>query len=459
MHHTQLLFSKVIDANDVAILTRYGITERDLPTEGDRQVFRFVTSYADKNRGQAPSYAEVTAQCPDFNYTPMVSDSYEYLALEIKKHSAKVQFAELVNDKLDEKTGKDIPGLFGKKFEELDGNSFLEWLQSEVESIKLRTSVRSKIGTDVKADAESFLDEYRKRKNGESFKLWQSKFSSINREIGGYYSGNMYTWHGRSGRGKSVFTMEEAIEAAAQGANVLVWAMEMSRFEWMARAYSSISARAGIVNANIEGVNYEAGFENRALLTGGLSDEFEAGFEVFLLQLAEGEHLPGNITVRAADDVDFFNRGVKQLEADIIATKADVVVVDPIYLMDYEANTSKVAGGDVANTSKRIRRLAGLTGSVIHVITQADEVKDDRDDDGNRELRAPKRAEIKKTKAVLEDAANVFGIDTLDGAGIIEIGKGRNGGEGTQVEVLYLPNYGIVREVETGEAVASQFDF
>jgi hypothetical protein len=450
MHHTQLLFSKVIDANDVAILTRYGITERDLPTEGDRQVFRFVTSYADKNRGAAPSYAEVTAQCPDFNYTPMVSDSYEYLAREIKKHSAKVQFAELVNGKL------------GEQFENVgqkDIFKLFEWLQSEVESIKINTNTSSKIGTDIKADAESFLDEYRKRKDGESFKIWRSKFATINEQIGGYYSGNMYTWHGRSGRGKSVFTMEEAIEAAAQGANVLIWACEMSRFEWMARAYSSISARAGIVNANIEGVNYEAGFENRALLTGGLSDEFEAGFEVFLLQLAEGEHLPGNITVRAADDVDFFNRGVKQLEADINATKADVVVVDPIYLMDYEANTSKVAGGDVANTSKRIRRLAGLTGSVIHVITQADEVKDDRDDEGNRELRAPKRAEIKKTKAVLEDAANVFGIDTLDGAGIIEIGKGRNGGEGTQVEVLYLPNYGIVREVETGEAVVSQFDF
>jgi hypothetical protein len=459
MHYTQMLLSKAIDDNNVQALTKYGITAKDCATEGDRQTLRFILDYAEKNRGQAPGYAVVTAECPDFVYTPQVGDSYEFLAKEIKKHSAKVQFAELVNGKLDEKTGKDIPGLFGKKFEELDGNSFLEWLQSEVESIKLRTSVRSKIGTDVKADAESFLDEYRKRKAGESFKLWQSKFASINREIGGYYSGNMYTWHGRSGRGKSVFTMEEAIEAAAQGANVLVWACEMSRFEWMARAYSSISARAGIVNANIEGVNYEAGFENRALLTGGLSDEFEAGFEVFLLQLSEGEHLPGNITVRAADDVDFFNRGVKQLEADIIATKADVVVVDPIYLMDYEANTSKVAGGDVANTSKRIRRLAGLTGSVIHVITQADEVKDDRDDDGNRELRAPKRAEIKKTKAVLEDAANVFGIDTLDGAGIIEIGKGRNGGEGTQVEVLYLPNYGIVREVETGEAVANQFNF
>jgi hypothetical protein len=450
MHYTQMLLSKAIDDNNIQALTKYGITARDCATEGDRQTLRFILDYAEKNRGQAPGYAVVTAECPDFVYTPQVGDSYEFLAKEIKKHSAKVQFAELVNGKL------------GEQFESVgqkDIFKLFEWLQSEVESIKLNTNTSSKIGTDVKADAESFLDEYRKRKAGESFKLWQSKFSSINREIGGYYSGNMYTWHGRSGRGKSVFTMEEAIEAAAQGANVLIWAMEMSRFEWMARAYSSISARAGIVNANIEGVNYEAGFENRALLTGGLSDEFEAGFEVFLLQLSEGEHLPGNITVRAADDVDFFNRGVKQLEADILATKADVVVVDPIYLMDYEANTSKVAGGDVANTSKRIRRLAGLTGSVIHVITQADEVKDDRDDEGNRELRAPKRAEIKKTKAVLEDAANVFGIDTLDGAGIIEIGKGRNGGEGTQVEVLYLPNYGIVREVATGEAVASQFDF
>jgi replicative DNA helicase len=450
MHYTQMLLSKAIDDNNVQALTKYGITAKDCATEGDRQTLRFILDYAEKNRGQAPGYATVTAECQDFVYTPQVSDSYEFLAREIKKHSAKVQFAELVNGKL------------GKQFETVgqkDIFKLFEWLQSEVESIKINTNTSSKIGTDIKKDAESFLEEYRKRKAGESFKIWRSKFAGINEQIGGYLSGNMYTWHGRSGRGKSVFTMEEAIEAAAQGANVLVWAMEMSRFEWMARAYSSISARAGIVNANIDGVDYEAGFENKALLTGKLSDEFEAGFEVFLLQLAEGEHLPGNITVRAADDVDFFNRDIKQLEADILATKADVVVVDPIYLMDYEANTSKVAGGDVANTSKRIRRLAGLTGAVVHVITQADEVKDDRDDEGNRELRPPKRAEIKKTKAVLEDAANVFGIDTLDGAGIIEIGKGRNGGEGTQVEVLYLPNYGIVREVETGAAVVSQFDF
>jgi replicative DNA helicase len=51
----------------------------------------------------------------------------------------------------------------------------------------------------------------------------------------------------------------------------------------------------------------------------------------------------------------------------------------------------------------------------------------------------------------------LFGIDTLDGRGIIEIGKGRHGGEGITVEVTYLPNYGIVKEIPTGEVAAAQF--
>lgn len=446
MQYGELLLSKIIATNDVAALTRFGVTERDFATEGERQALRFIRDYAEVNRGQAPSMEVVAGECAEFTVMPVVDDSFDYLARKVKEHSAKRQIADLFNG-----------GLASKKFEELSGEKYLEWLQTEVESIKIRTSVRKTVGTDVKRDTESFLDEYRKRKAGESFKIWRSKFSRINDEIGGYLSGNLYTWYGRSGRGKSVFTMEEALEAAMQGANVLVWALEMSRFEWMARAYSSLSARVSAEVHTIDGVDYEVGFENKALLMGRLTEGFEQGLENFLAHL--NDIVPGNIIVRAVDDEDFYYRGLKQLEADILQTKADVVVVDPIYYMDYEANTSKTAGGDVAATSKKLRHLAGRTKSVIHVITQAEEVRDDTDEDGVREIRPPKRAEIKKTKAVLEDAANTFGIDTVDGEGIIEIGKGRNGGEGTQVNVLYLPNFGIVREMETGEVAASQFNF
>jgi replicative DNA helicase len=435
MNYGMLLLNKIVEQDDVKAIARHGLEPTHFATEGERDVLRFIREYAVNNAGKAPSYAVVVEECEAFDYVPQVDDSYEYLTGQVKAHAAKTQLmAYLQND-------------FSNAFNaERDGAKLIEQLQAELTEIKRSTMNRAKVGTDITRDAEQFIEEYSDRKDGKSFKLWRSKFPTINNEIGGYFSGNMYTWYARSGRGKSVITMEEVIEAAAQGANVLVWAMEMSRFEWMARAYSSLSARAGVLNTTINGIDYDAGFENRQLLTGKLTPEFEQGLRDFVVQLAQGDHIDGRITLRAADDADFVRRNLAQLEADIEATKADVILIDAIYLMDYEANTSKTAGGDVANTSKLIRRLAGTTKTVVHVITQADEVKDDQDAEGNRELKAPKRAEIKKTKQVLEDAANVFGIDSLDGQGIIEIGKGRSGGEGALIELTYLPNYGIVKE-------------
>lgn len=445
MAYGESLLSKVIDANDPAALTRYGIEESHLGTEAERKALRFIREYAEKN-GRAPDYRTVAAEVAGFTYMPEVADSFEWLASKVKADASKrMQHAFYTSRE------------FSENFSVMKPEEFAEWVRGKLDGIVAGTAVRTKVGTDIKRDTDAFLDEYRKRKEGRSFKIWRSKFPTINREIGGYLSGNMYTWYGRSGRGKSIFTMEEAVEAAFQGANVLVWAMEMSRFEWMARAYSSISARRGVISATIDGVDYEAGFENRALLAGKLSEEFERGFEAFLAEI--NETIPGTIVVRAVDDADFGARMVRDLEADILATKANVAVIDPYYYMTYEANTSKTTGGDAAETSKKLRALAGRTQTVIHGITQAEEVRDDKDDEGNRELRPPTRAELKKSKAFLEDSALTLGIDTLDGIGVIQLNKGRNGGEGTTVEVVYLPNYGIVRELETGVGATSQFAF
>jgi len=446
-----MLLSKVLDNNDVQALARHNIGADHFKSKADRKAFEFIHSYSEQNRGQAPSYATVTENVPDFFYVPQVSDSYEYLTRRLLNDAGRAEFIEFVQS----------PNGLQALFSEHQNNipELIDKLTEKFDNIKYRTDVREKVGTDLRMDGDKFLEEYQLRKEGKSFKLWKSKFPKINEVVGGYYSGNMYTWYARSGRGKSVVTMEEAIEAAMQGATVLVWAMEMSRFEWMARAYSAISGRKGWVLAQIDGLDYEVGFENRALLTGQLTEEFEAGFKTFIEMLEGDDVMPGRVILRAADDYDFRTRSVKELEADILATKADVVLVDPIYLMDFEANTSRTTGGDVAETSKKLRRMSGYLDVVMHVITQSEEVKDDTDDEGNRELRPPKRAEIKKTKQVLEDATNTFGIDSVDGRALIEIGKGRNGGEGTQVELLYLPNYGLVKQMETGPASVEQFDF
>jgi replicative DNA helicase len=448
MIHGQLFLSKVIDGNDPVALKRFNITAADMPTEAERKALRFIEGYAEQNRGQAPSYDTVVTEVPGFDYMPNVEANYEYMAKQIKAHAAKQHLAEFIN------------GKFGNMYaEEKDGNKLLEDLLSEVERIKIRTSVRDKIGMSVKDDTESFKAEYMKRKAGESHRIWNSRFPVINRAAGGYVSGNVYVVYGKSGRGKSATTLEEAVELAMQGANVLIWSMEMGSYEGRVRLYTSISSRIGATITSLDGVDMEAGFHSKDIRQATMSDEFEEQFFAFLDRM--NDILPGNLIIRAVDDDDFNMRDLRTLEADIMATKADVVVIDPFYYLDYEANTSRKTGGDAENTSKKLRRLAGSTQAVVFAITQADEVDEKEDDEGNRELRLPKRSEVMKTQQLLQDAALLIAVDTnaKEGRGLIGLNKGRDGGEGESAEILYLPQIGIIKEMETGEAAASQFDF
>lgn len=437
--HGQQLLSRIVDTGDVQALTRLNIKRKDFATTGEQRAYDFITKYAADNAGATPSYATFVAEFTpeECAYFPGVTDSFEYLAREMKNAAGRVDVAELLS------------GLTQDELMTKTPDEFITSLTRKLDRIKMETRTGVRRLTDVANAADDFLAEYRARKAGTSFKIWRSKFATINEEIGGYFSGNMYAWFGKSGRGKSVIVMEEIIEAAFQGATVLLWILEMAEFEWLARAFSAVSARAGMFNAQIEGVDYTAGFDNKAMLMGKLTPEFEAELEAFLARL--NEIIPGRIILRATDAPDFVDRSITALEADILETEADVVVVDPIYLMDFEANTSRVAGGDVAETSKKLRRMAGRLRTTIHVITQADEEDEREDDEGERELCPPKRKHVKKTKAILEDSTNLIGVDTLNkqGRGILAIGKGRNGGEGAKVEIVYLPNYGIVHEIDT----------
>src|SRR5699024_7495420 len=102
---------------------------------------------------------------------------------------------------------------------------------------------------------------------------------------------------------------------------------------------------------------------------GRLSPEFETAFRFFIDTL--NDRMAGNIVIRAVDDEDFTDRSLRALRADIEETEADVVIIDPFYYLDYEKNTSKTTGGDAANTSMQLRRLAGNKGVVVIAITQA----------------------------------------------------------------------------------------
>ncbi|RRD96861.1 DNA helicase [Bacillus licheniformis] len=449
MNYGVLMLSKVIEQNDPNALLRFNITAEDLPTEGERKALRYITEYAEKHGGQAPTAEMVANEVPDFQPDFNIEANYDYLAKKLKNYASLRDFSEIVNGR-----GDGGESEFMKRWESAQDNpeEFFSWLTEQAERFKIRTNVRSSVGTDIKKDTDKFKAEYKNRKAGESFRIWRSKFDFINRAMGGYVSSNVYVIYGKSGRGKSAIALEEAINCAMQGANVLIWSMEMGWYEVLVRLYVSISASIGVTKANLDGVDIEAGFNSRDVRQGKLSDEFEADFMEFLDKM--NELIPGNIIVRAVDDEDFGSRKLRDLKGDILESKADVVLIDPFYYLDYEKNTSKTAGGDAAETSKKLRRLAGQTKTTVFALTQAEEGEGK---DADSELKLPQRKDVKKTKALLEDAALLIAVDTNaeEGRGLIGLNKGRDGGEGQRAEIVYLPQFGVIKQL----GGADQFDF
>ena len=443
--HANLFLNKLINEKDMRAISRHNINIDDMPTETDREAYRFIEKYAEENQGKTPSYAVMSYNVIGFEFIPEVSDTFEYLASKIKSFSAKKKIIELFES-----------GDFEANLNEMDGHEFIEkWLPTVLENVRIRTSVRNEVGTDIKSGADKFLEEYERRKSGESFNIWKSKFSAI----GEYVSGNMYTVFGESGRGKSIYTLEDAVYASQQGATVLIWAMEMGWFEVMVRIYTSISGELGVSQTFLNGVNMDVGFNARDIRTGGLNDEFEEAFRVFLQDI--NKHIAGNIIVRGVDDEDFTDRSLRALEADIEKTEADFVVIDPFYYLHYERNTGRTTGGDAANTSMALRALTGRLDVVTVAITQSDIKKSEENEEGIRELKLPERDGVRKTTNLLDDAAVLIGVDSdyQQGLGIIGVLKGRDGGEGEVTNVLYLPQYGIVKELETGKDAIEEFNF
>lgn len=457
------LLSKVIEANDPSALLRYGLTRNDFQTDGERAAFEYISDYAEKNGNQAPTAEMVATEVPTFQPEFSIDATFEYLAQKAKETAAMNDFASKFNDKYGANGVKTADSEFVQRFNRVQegGNpqEFFDWLQTVAEQSKIRTSVRKTVGTNVVRDVDKFRAEYEKRKAGESFRIWNSKFPALNKAIGGYVSSNMYVVYGKSGRGKSAISLEESINCAVQGANVLIWSMEMGWFEVLVRIYVSLSGDQGVALTEIDGQQMEAGFDSRSVRQGKLSEEFEAAFMDFIETL--NTIIDGSITVRAVDDKDFDSRSLKDLKADIEQTNADVVMVDPFYYLDYESNSNKTTGGAAADTSKKMRRLAGTMDVVIFAITQAGEDDAVEDEDGNREIKLPKRKDVMKTSALLQDAAVLIPVDTnaREGRGLIGVNKGRDGGEDEVVEIVYLPQVGLIKQVAAGEIELKAYGF
>lgn len=445
MNYGKIILNKVINEDNLTSLKRYNIEESDFTNDIDKETYKLINEYAQVNNGKVPSYATVASEVDGFEHIPDISDSFYWLATKIKSNTAKNEVMKWFES-----------GKFEKHLQDMDGRDFVkDFLPSLVEDVSKKVHINEKVGTDITEDTSKFTEEYERRKAGESFKIWKSKYSSI----GEYISGNIYTVIGESGRGKSVLSLEDAVYMAQQGANVLIYSLEMGWYETMVRIYTSISGDMGVARATFDGIDMDVGFNSRDIRIGGLKEDNEDKFMTFLSEL--NRNIKGSITLRAVDDEDFIERGLKQLESDIMATDADVVMIDPFYYLEFENNTSRTAGGDASATSRKLRAITGRLGVVTIAITQAEVQKEEIAEDGVRELVVPSRKDVKTTKSLLEDASVLIGIDSnyKQGYAIVANLKGRDGGEGDVSNVIYIPQMGLIDEIAVGEDAVDEFNF
>lgn len=446
MEYAQLMFSRIIDGNDVQALTRFGITAEILPTEGDRQVFRFIKDYSEKNRGQAPSYAAVAAECPSFNYTPQVGDSYEFLSGEIKKYAAKLAIKNV------------LEGKFVENFNvESDGNKLIDSLISELESVKLNTNIRSQLGrtlSEIKAD---FKSEYLKREEGKSFKRWSTPFERLNEEIGGWYSGDVYGIMGESGRGKSYLIAKFVDSLLRQGANVLWKSYEVKEFTSIARLISIATAEDEMF---ADELGRKVGIPNKQILSGKLEDVVRDQFIEVIEAL--DSYYPGKLFFQGKSGHEL-TRTLNDLERELSTGQVDAVVLDPFYgLTDvYGKNVNKTAGGAAEQAATRFENIIGDYDVLGFYTVQATVEKKSTDESGAREIKVPTRDQVKTSKRLLDIATNLIGFDSVAKEGIakLAIEKGRNGGEDFELDLVALFDYGVLKEFPGGAAAASHFDF
>lgn len=452
--HGEQLLSKIVDAGNIDALTKYGITRDDFETPGARQAYDFVVKYASENGGRAPSYATLTAECPDITYIPDVTDSFEYLAQQIKADAAKREVLRKINGYTDDESGKRVPSELADKFAQLAPADFGRYLRELGESIEAKATVKRDIGATLSELASAFKAEYQKRKAGESYTLWKTPFPTLNAEIGGLYSGDVYGIMAESGRGKTYLSAVFADELLRQGAKVLVKSYEVKWYPWLSRLISIATARDGAIKADGLG---EVGLPNKAMLAG----KMDAELEPFMLETVArlNEYYPGELILQAKGGANL-TRTLNDLDRELhMRPDIDVVVIDPFYSLTdvYGRNANKTAGGAAEMAARRLETIIGAHDVVGIYTIQAHTERQETEEGEHRAIKLPKRDQVKTTKAVLEIATNLFSFDAANGNGALGVEKGRNGGEGFVIELIALMDYGVLRELPKGEEIAGQF--
>src|SRR5690625_429330 len=121
--------SRVLDGGNMMAIRELWIERTDFGTQTEREVFDFIVDYESKNRNKTRDYRTVVERFQDFYYREGVTDSYRYLANEIKSYAAKRAVADMFAGNPDER-GKPTEPTVEDIINEKDGNLAIDHLIS-----------------------------------------------------------------------------------------------------------------------------------------------------------------------------------------------------------------------------------------------------------------------------------------------------------------------------------------
>lgn len=409
------LISKVLDEKNFFILNKHNVTEKDFYTIPD--VFSFVRDYT-KEHHTTPDYRTVVGQFESFEYMPEVVDSFPYLAKSVKNATAKRASIELLQKEA------------GKKFGEMQGTDFINWLATRVGEIKDQASAESYSGENFATSGAERWETYQDSKENRSFKFIPTPYESLTKWLGGGFElGDYVLLQAYTNRGKSWIGSHIGVTAWLNNFGVLHYSPELSYVQQSQRNDTLIGH-----------------FNNVGLKTGQLADE-EGTYQSYLKNFNDEKETPYIIKT-----MEHLPQGLSTdvISADLQANpEVSMVIIDGFNLMSHKGRDGN--RNNMTNTSRMLRQLFArhqVVGLVIHQTpTDAEKDKGGEDDEtGARVVSPPKIHQYSETIAVIQDACTVLNYDQSDGLGKLLLAKTRTPNVDRELTLHCDYNHGYIKE-------------
>ncbi|MTV49829.1 DNA helicase [Heliobacillus mobilis] len=414
MLESQLL-SKVLDEKNFAVLYRYQIDITDFPTLCEAYVF--IREYVRENQ-TTPDYRTVVAQFETFDYQPEVADTFKYLCTRLKAQSAKRRAFELLQNQA------------VKKFSELPGDKFVQWLKTETERIETTTLVRFDVGTNFATNGDERKQWYESAKEQRSRTYLPTPYPSLTEALGGGFEVSDYVLlMAFTNRGKSWIASHMGLTAWENGFGVLHYSPELSkkqqtlRLDTLMGNFDNVKLRRGSLTNEAQYLNYLSAFNA------------ETGLAPYVIKTMED--LPAGLSLEV-------------IEADLhVYQNIKMVIIDGFNLMNHGKGRMR---DSMSFTSRRLRQIFGryqVVGLVVHQTPgAAEKEKRQEDEAGRRLVKPPRLTDYSETVAVIQDAATALTFDASDGIGMISIEKAREPNVGQVIELTCNFNEGRIRETD-----------